>query len=127
MVWEGFQPCQKIPQHQQGTGVCLKFQIKEHNTFILQFKQQLLCTLLLVLGICFFKQYTKDKNAETYIHTKRKKCIKGKPVYQNLEALNSILKQCTSYDSLHRGALLERGTFFRLQVYRRVGISLVEV
>ena len=76
----------------------------------------------------FFKQYTKDKNAETYIIShKKKKCIKGKPVYQNLEALNSILKQCTSYDSLHRGALLERGTFFRLQVYRRVGISLVEV
>ena len=32
-----------------------------------------------------------------------------------------------SYDGLYREAPPERGTFFRLQVYERVGISLVEV
>ena len=31
------------------------------------------------------------------------------------------------YDGLHREALPERGTFFRLQVYERVGILLLEV
>ena len=33
----------------------------------------------------------------------------------------------TPYDGLHREALPERGTFFRLQVYERVGILLLEV
>ena len=33
----------------------------------------------------------------------------------------------TPDDGLYRKALLERGTFFSLQVYERVGISLVEV
>ena len=32
----------------------------------------------------------------------------------------------TPYDGLYREAVPERGTFFRLQVYERVGISLVE-
>ena len=32
-----------------------------------------------------------------------------------------------SYDGLYREVPPERGTFFRLQVYERVGISLVEV
>ena len=32
----------------------------------------------------------------------------------------------TPYDGLYREAPPERGTFFRLQVYERVGISLVE-
>ena len=31
----------------------------------------------------------------------------------------------TRSDGLYREALLERGTFFRLQVYERVGILLV--
>ena len=31
----------------------------------------------------------------------------------------------TPYDGLYREAPPERGTFFRLQVYERVGISLV--
>ena len=31
------------------------------------------------------------------------------------------------YNGLYREALPERGTFFRLQVYERVGISQVEV
>ena len=31
------------------------------------------------------------------------------------------------YNGLYREALPERGTFFRLQVYKRVGISQVEV
>ena len=33
----------------------------------------------------------------------------------------------TPYDGLYREAPPERGTFFRLQVSERVGISLVEV
>ena len=33
----------------------------------------------------------------------------------------------TPYDGLYGKAPPERGTFFRLQVYERVGISLVEV
>ena len=33
----------------------------------------------------------------------------------------------TPYNGLYGEALSERGTFFRLQVYERVGISLVEV
>ena len=33
----------------------------------------------------------------------------------------------TSYNGLHGEAPPERGTFFRLQVYKRVGISQVEV
>ena len=33
----------------------------------------------------------------------------------------------TPYDGLFREALPKRGTFFRLQVYERVGISLVVV
>ena len=33
----------------------------------------------------------------------------------------------TPYDGLHCKALHKRGTVFRLQVYERVGISLVEV
>ena len=33
----------------------------------------------------------------------------------------------TPYHGLYREALPERGTFFRLQVYERVGISLAEV
>ena len=33
----------------------------------------------------------------------------------------------TPYNSIYREALPERGTFFRLQVYERVGISQVEV
>ena len=33
----------------------------------------------------------------------------------------------TPYDGLYREAPPERGIFFRLQVYERVGISLVEV
>ena len=33
----------------------------------------------------------------------------------------------TLYDSLHGEAPPERGTFFRLQVYDRVGILLVDV
>ena len=33
----------------------------------------------------------------------------------------------TPYDYLYREAPPERGTFFRLQVYERVGISLAEV
>ena len=32
----------------------------------------------------------------------------------------------TPYNGLYRGAPPERGTFFRFQVYERVGISLVE-
>jgi len=33
----------------------------------------------------------------------------------------------TPYDYLYREALPERVTFFRLQVYKRIGISQVEV
>ena len=33
----------------------------------------------------------------------------------------------TPYHGLYREALPESGTFFRLQVYERVGLSLVEV
>ena len=33
----------------------------------------------------------------------------------------------TPYDGLYREAQPKRGIFFRLQVYERVGISLVEV
>ena len=33
----------------------------------------------------------------------------------------------TPYDGLYGEALPQRGMFFRLQVYERVGISLVEV
>ena len=33
----------------------------------------------------------------------------------------------TLYYGLYREALPEKGTFFKLQVYERVGISLVEV
>ena len=33
----------------------------------------------------------------------------------------------TPYDGLYREAPLERGTFFRLQVYERVGILLVKL
>ena len=33
----------------------------------------------------------------------------------------------TPYDGQHREALPERRTFFRLQVYERVGILLLEV
>ena len=33
----------------------------------------------------------------------------------------------TPYDGLYREAPLESGIFFRLEVYDRVGISLVEV
>ena len=33
----------------------------------------------------------------------------------------------TPYDGLYREAPPERGTFFRLQVYERVGILLVEL
>ena len=33
----------------------------------------------------------------------------------------------TSYDGLYREAPPERGTFFRLQVYESVGISLVKI
>ena len=33
----------------------------------------------------------------------------------------------TPNDGLHREALPERGTFFRLQVYERAGILLLEV
>ena len=33
----------------------------------------------------------------------------------------------TPYHGLYREALPERGTFFRLQVYERVGLSLVKV
>ena len=33
----------------------------------------------------------------------------------------------TLYNGIYVEALLERGTFFRLQVYERVGISLVDV
>ena len=33
----------------------------------------------------------------------------------------------TPYNGLYGEALPERGTFFRLQVYKRVGISQVEV
>ena len=33
----------------------------------------------------------------------------------------------SSYNGLNREALPERGTFFRLQVYKRVGVSQVEV
>ena len=33
----------------------------------------------------------------------------------------------TPYNGLYGEAPLDRGTFFRLQVYERVGISLVEV
>ena len=33
----------------------------------------------------------------------------------------------TPYNGLHGEAPPERGTFFRLQVYKRVGISQVEV
>ena len=33
----------------------------------------------------------------------------------------------TSYNGLYREAPPERGTFFRLEVYKRVGISRVEV
>ena len=33
----------------------------------------------------------------------------------------------TSYDGLYGKAPPERGIFFRLQVYERVGISLIEV
>ena len=36
-------------------------------------------------------------------------------------------RECTPYDGLHCKALHKRGTVFRLQVYERVGISLVEV
>ena len=36
-------------------------------------------------------------------------------------------KEGTAYDGLHCKALHKRGTLFRLQVYERVGISLVEV
>ena len=32
-----------------------------------------------------------------------------------------------SYNDLYGEALLERGTFFRLQVYQRVGILLIEL
>ena len=34
---------------------------------------------------------------------------------------------CSPYDGLYREAPPERGIFFRLQVYERVGISLAEV
>ena len=33
----------------------------------------------------------------------------------------------TFYNGVYRDALPKRGTFFRLQVYKRVGISQVEV
>ena len=36
-------------------------------------------------------------------------------------------REGTPYDGLHCKALHRRGTVFRLQVYERVGISLVEV
>ena len=34
---------------------------------------------------------------------------------------------CTPYNGLYGEAPPERGTFFRLQVYERVGVSLLEV
>ena len=34
--------------------------------------------------------------------------------------------ECSSYDGLYREAPLERGIFLRLQVYERVGFSLVD-
>ena len=38
-----------------------------------------------------------------------------------------LIRGCTPYDGLYGEAPPERGTFFRLQVYERVGISPVEV
>ena len=40
---------------------------------------------------------------------------------------NSGVGGGTTYDGLYREAPPERGIFFRLQVYERVGILLVEV
>jgi len=37
------------------------------------------------------------------------------------------VRRGTPYNGLHAEAPPERGTFFRLQVYKRVGISQVEV
>ena len=66
----------------------------------------------------------------------------GKPLYRNfgevvkkkeslqisdLQRLASLTGGNTHYDGLYGEAPPERGTFFRLQVYKRVGISLVEV
>ena len=38
-----------------------------------------------------------------------------------------LIRGYTPYDGLYGEALSERGTFFRLQVYEKVGISPVEV
>ena len=40
---------------------------------------------------------------------------------------NSATPWGTSHGSLYREAPPERGTFFRLQVYERAGISLVKI
>ena len=40
---------------------------------------------------------------------------------------NTLHSVLNSYNGLYGEALPERGTFFMLQVYERVGISLVEV
>ena len=67
----------------------------------------------------------------------RRNGVRARASHQNITVL-SHLNQCfeknnglypwgTPYNDLHREALLERGTFFRLQVYKREGISQVEV
>ena len=53
---------------------------------------------------------------------------------QNIHSMNSLVYSApggggggTSYNCLYGEALPEKGTFFALQVYERVGISSVEV
>ena len=60
----------------------------------------------------------------------RKTEIKSAVVGGKKEAQNSRIntpRGGTSYNGLYGEAPPERGTFFRLQVYKRVGISQVQV
>ena len=51
----------------------------------------------------------------------------GKIVTSNIMVLKPLGGGGTPYDSLYREAPLDTGNFFRLQVYIRLGIPLVEV
>ena len=48
-------------------------------------------------------------------------------IYCVAESRDTIYQGGAPYDGLYRKAPPEMGIFFRLQVYERVGISLVEV
>ena len=66
--------------------------------------------------------------ASTVKHTQMKKDYEARTVRQeSFEVSRGRGGGGTPYDDLYGEALPERGIFFRLQVYERAGISLVEV